>query len=179
MSRFWRQAYHLTILAKEDAYGLSVHTGDCLRAARPQTRPRKPSRLRGEGVVASASGVSCSLTVVSDSPTRVLNLLAIWPSAFRTSSFLAACTCSSARISPVRQSSARNPNTYWLQSLAIEPSRTAALPWVFIYERVSAYLPDFSSDRKPNGMTGRGKEKKQRLLTYLRDHPEELRPACL
>ncbi|GAC1691656.1 MAG: hypothetical protein NVS9B5_33500 [Terriglobales bacterium] len=51
--------------------------------------------------------------------------------------------------------------------------------WVLIYERVSAYLPDFSSDRKPNGMTERGKEKKHRLLTYLREHPEELRPASL
>jgi hypothetical protein len=51
--------------------------------------------------------------------------------------------------------------------------------WVLIYERVSAYLPDFSSDRKPNGMIERGKEKKQRLLNYLREHPEELRPASL
>ena len=26
-------------------------------------------------------------------------------------------------------------------------------------------------------MPGRGKEKRRRLLTYLRDHPEELRPV--
>ena len=36
-------------------------------------------------------------------------------------------TCSSARTSPVRHSSARSPNTYWLPRLASEPSRTAAL----------------------------------------------------
>jgi hypothetical protein len=51
--------------------------------------------------------------------------------------------------------------------------------WVLIYERASAYLPDFSSDRKPKGMTERGKEKKQHLLSYMREHPEELRPASL
>ena len=51
--------------------------------------------------------------------------------------------------------------------------------WLLIYERASAYLPDFSSDREPNGTKERGKEKKQRLLTYLRGHPEELRPASL
>ena len=66
-------------------------------------------------------------TVVSDSPTRVLNLLAILLSALSTSSFFAACTCSSARTSPVRQSFARSPSTYWLPRLAIEPSSTTAL----------------------------------------------------
>jgi hypothetical protein len=48
-----------------------------------------------------------------------------------------------------------------------------------IYERASAYLPYCSSDPEPNGATERGKEKKQRLLSYLREHPEELRPASL
>ena len=51
--------------------------------------------------------------------------------------------------------------------------------WVLIYERASAYLPEFSSDREPSGTTERGKEKKQRLLGYLREHLEELRPASL
>ncbi len=36
-----------------------------------------------------------------------------------------------------------------------------------------------SSDREPNGTTERGKEKKQRLLSYSREHPEELRPASV
>src|ERR1017187_5398869 len=36
-------------------------------------------KASSDGVVASASGVSCFSTVESDSPTRVLNLLAIWP----------------------------------------------------------------------------------------------------
>jgi len=30
-----------------------------------------------------------------------------------------------------------------------------------------------------DGAAERGKEKKQRLLAYLREHPEELRPAAL
>jgi DNA-binding CsgD family transcriptional regulator len=49
--------------------------------------------------------------------------------------------------------------------------------WAHIYERTSAYLPDVCPACEPNGAAERGKEKKQRLLSYLRDHPEELRPA--
>ena len=51
--------------------------------------------------------------------------------------------------------------------------------WGLIYERAAAHLPGFSSnhDGSSNGASERGKEKKQRLLKYLRDHPEELRPA--
>lgn len=50
--------------------------------------------------------------------------------------------------------------------------------WLSIYERVSSHLPSVL----PNRASGqesveRGREKKQRLLNYLRDHPEELRPA--
>lgn len=51
--------------------------------------------------------------------------------------------------------------------------------WILIYERASPYLPGFSSDREPDVTMERGKEKKQRLLSYLREHPEELRPASL
>jgi hypothetical protein len=52
--------------------------------------------------------------------------------------------------------------------------------WLLIYNRVSGHLPGFSSDRDHSeGATERGKEKKQRLLAYLREHPEELRPASL
>jgi len=49
--------------------------------------------------------------------------------------------------------------------------------WAHIYERTSAYLPDVCPACEPSGAAERGKEKKQRLLSYLRDHPEELRPA--
>jgi len=51
--------------------------------------------------------------------------------------------------------------------------------WYSVYERVSANDPKllpltiFNED----GHTERGKTKKQRLLAYLHDHPEELRPA--
>lgn len=51
--------------------------------------------------------------------------------------------------------------------------------WGLIYDRAALHLPGFPSNHNgsPNGGSERGKEKKQRLLTYLRDHPEELRPA--
>lgn len=50
--------------------------------------------------------------------------------------------------------------------------------WLLIYDRVSGDLPGFSSIRDHlEATTERGKEKKQRLLAYLREHPEELRPA--
>jgi hypothetical protein len=50
--------------------------------------------------------------------------------------------------------------------------------WRSIYQRVGVHLPELL----PNGATDselswRGKEKKQRLVAYLRDHPEELRPV--
>lgn len=51
--------------------------------------------------------------------------------------------------------------------------------WLSIYGRVSKQLPSIF----PNGVAipedgERGREKKQHLIAYLRDHPEELRPAC-
>ncbi len=53
--------------------------------------------------------------------------------------------------------------------------------WCSIYERVAEYaaglVPISASVR--DGAAERGKEKKQRLLAYLREHPEELRPAAL
>jgi hypothetical protein len=51
--------------------------------------------------------------------------------------------------------------------------------WCSVYDRAAEHLPecilnhDDSEDRR-NG--DRGKQKKQRLLAYLREHPEELRP---
>lgn len=52
--------------------------------------------------------------------------------------------------------------------------------WRAIYERVSDKDPHLvpSVDFGPNGASERGKEKKQRLLAYLREHLEELRPAA-
>jgi hypothetical protein len=52
--------------------------------------------------------------------------------------------------------------------------------WLSIYGRVSKQLPSIF----PNGVAipeegERGREKKQHLIAYLRDHPEELRPASL
>jgi hypothetical protein len=52
--------------------------------------------------------------------------------------------------------------------------------WHSIYERVCAHGPEIVPATTPfeEGVAERGKMKKQRLLAYLRDHPEELRPAA-
>jgi DNA-binding NarL/FixJ family response regulator len=51
--------------------------------------------------------------------------------------------------------------------------------WSSIYERVAARNSGLIPDQLPAESTSeRGKEKKQRLLAYLREHPEELRPAA-
>lgn len=50
--------------------------------------------------------------------------------------------------------------------------------WLSIYERVSAHLPSLLPNRASGQESvDRGRQKKQRFLNYLRDHPEELRPA--
>jgi DNA-binding CsgD family transcriptional regulator len=50
--------------------------------------------------------------------------------------------------------------------------------WLSIYDRTSVHLPGLVPSRFPTQQEGeRGKEKKQRLLAYVREHPEELRPA--
>ncbi len=52
--------------------------------------------------------------------------------------------------------------------------------WRSIYNRVAACSPELVPNHSVNdtdfGMHQRGKEKKQRLISYLREHPEELRP---
>jgi len=52
--------------------------------------------------------------------------------------------------------------------------------WHSIYERVCTQDPELipASTSCGEGIAERGKTKKQRLLAYLRDHPEELRPAA-
>src|SRR5258707_2874484 len=52
--------------------------------------------------------------------------------------------------------------------------------WRAIYGRVTAKSRGLIPDQVPEELTSeRGKEKKQRLLVYVREHPEELRPATL
>lgn len=56
---------------------------------------------------------------------------------------------------------------------------TVKKTWRLIYDRVAACSPElipgnFAAD---DGANTRGKEKKQRLIAYLREHPEELRPV--
>jgi hypothetical protein len=51
--------------------------------------------------------------------------------------------------------------------------------WHLVYERAAECLQQTSLDNdgsREHWGRERGKQKKQRLLTYLRDHPEELRP---
>ena len=50
--------------------------------------------------------------------------------------------------------------------------------WRTIFNRAASRLPDlFEETTRIDAHTGeRGKERRRRLLTYLRDHPEELRP---
>jgi hypothetical protein len=51
--------------------------------------------------------------------------------------------------------------------------------WRSIYDRVTPLSPGVIPDKVPEELSSeRGKEKKQRLLAYLREHPEELRPAA-
>ena len=47
--------------------------------------------------------------------------------------------------------------------------------WISIHRRVQDAKPDLTSTDAP--ASGRGKEKRRRLLAYVRDHPEELRPV--
>lgn len=51
--------------------------------------------------------------------------------------------------------------------------------WLSIYDRVAGRLPEFfHEDSNENGKSARGKGKKHRLLAYLREHREELRPLA-
>jgi hypothetical protein len=52
--------------------------------------------------------------------------------------------------------------------------------WVSIYRRVEDCVPELVANSLPSDIpaSGRGREKRRRLLAYLREHPEELRPAC-
>jgi hypothetical protein len=51
--------------------------------------------------------------------------------------------------------------------------------WLSAYRRVNDHLPELNQNQNmlDATTTGRGKEKKRRLLVYLRTHPEELRPT--
>ena len=51
--------------------------------------------------------------------------------------------------------------------------------WRSIYNRVASRWPELFSDDSHADVqiSERGREKRRRLLTYLREHPEELRPV--
>ena len=49
--------------------------------------------------------------------------------------------------------------------------------WDAIYDRVADVLPDMLQSPKSTDGAARGTEKKRQLLSYLRQHPEELRPC--
>lgn len=56
---------------------------------------------------------------------------------------------------------------------------TVKKTWRGIYDRVTACIPDMipTDSRDEKALPERGKGKKQRLVAYLREHPEELRPV--
>jgi len=50
--------------------------------------------------------------------------------------------------------------------------------WLSIYDRVAEHAPELTAGDGKSGVDGkRGKEKRRRLLAYLQNHPEELRPV--
>lgn len=49
--------------------------------------------------------------------------------------------------------------------------------WLSVYRRVTDCRPETILDCAQAGTEERGKEKRRRLLAYLREHPEELRPV--
>jgi hypothetical protein len=51
--------------------------------------------------------------------------------------------------------------------------------WLSIYRRAAVSLPDLipETSQTDSGTPERGKEKRRRLLAYVRNHPEELRPV--
>jgi hypothetical protein len=51
--------------------------------------------------------------------------------------------------------------------------------WVSIYCRVEDCLPELIGDPLQADVppSGRGREKRRRVMAYLREHPEELRPV--
>ncbi len=50
--------------------------------------------------------------------------------------------------------------------------------WLSIYDRVATNIPEWmAEDSQSAAGRKRGKEKRRRLLAYLQDHPEELRPV--
>ncbi len=53
---------------------------------------------------------------------------------------------------------------------------TVKKTWLSIYDRVSKHAPELLADSVNTGAK-RGKEKRRRLLTYLQEHAEELRPT--
>jgi hypothetical protein len=51
--------------------------------------------------------------------------------------------------------------------------------WISVYRRIDDRLPELNPDRSEGEveMARRGKEKRRHVLSYLREHPEELRPV--
>jgi hypothetical protein len=49
--------------------------------------------------------------------------------------------------------------------------------WRSVYQKAADRHPDLIPEGACDGSSGRGKEKRRRLLAYIREHPEELRPV--
>jgi hypothetical protein len=51
--------------------------------------------------------------------------------------------------------------------------------WLSIYTRAAGTVHELRLNTSADGANHRGKEKKHVVLSYLREHPEELRPLAL
>lgn len=61
------------------------------------------------------------------------------------------------------------------EGLRIRPS-AVALRWRSIYARIGERVPGLLNTRANHGHASRGKEKRRRVLSFINEHPEELRP---
>ena len=64
------------------------------------------------------------------------------------------------------------------RELGVSPN-TVKNTWRSIYNRAASHIPELFSGDSEGGLRSseRGKEKRRRLLAYVREHPEELRPV--
>lgn len=51
--------------------------------------------------------------------------------------------------------------------------------WCSIYNRVAEKLPEVKLDTAAESSGQRGRRKRQLVLSYVREHPEEIRPIAL
>lgn len=56
------------------------------------------------------------------------------------------------------------------------PIQTIKKRWISVFERIARTKPELFEAVPPGGDEGRGPQKRHHVLSYVRGHPEELRP---